>query len=109
MMRRLSRRFIPVVMAILIIGQALAAPVSAVDYNGNPDTGPDPSNGIIFYDGKQAGVCAASSSGTAKQVAIHATNIATSRTRVSRSESLSQRGTARKGGDAPGHGDGCAE
>ena len=69
MMRRLSRRFIPVVMAILIIGQALAAPVAAVDYNGNPDTGPDPSNGIIFYDGKQAGVCAASSSGTAKQVA----------------------------------------
>lgn len=43
-------------------------PLYAIDYNGG-NLGPDPANGIVFYDGNQPGVCAPKGSGVSKTLA----------------------------------------
>lgn len=56
-------RFFCLLFAALVSSQILLSPTYAEDYNGTP-SGPDPANGIIFYDGNQAGTCAPGGSGS---------------------------------------------
>lgn len=54
----LVRRITLLLVATFLSTVSIVSPLYAVDYNGNPRSGPDPNNGIVFKDDHSGSVCA---------------------------------------------------